>query len=164
MFFGRKRFLMTMVSGAILCGAFLGCEGSDEEQGAVSVVSDGVALLESRKVTRALKLVTKDFVAFPGRLDRKAVSRRMLAVYQAYGEIRIVHPALEVEILDNGEAAVVTAPFVVAKKGVSTARLDKLSDDADAWVKEASRYTEVENAEISLVKQGDRWLVQSIHF
>ncbi len=159
-----KRHLMVILSGALLGGALLGCDGADEEQGPVSVVSEGVGLLESSKVGGALKLTTKDFVAFPGRLDRKAVSRRMVSFFRTHGEIDIVYPTPEVEVVEDGNAALVTTPFVVAKKGVSTESLDQLSDDPEAWEKEASRFTTVEHAEISLVKQNDLWRVQSIRF
>lgn len=156
--------LLRTLASAVLLSALIGCESADEEQSVLSVVNDGAALLEKADPVNALRLTSKDFVAQPGRLNRKTVLSRLNAFYRVHGGIEILHPTPEVEILDSGKAALVTTPFVAAERGVSRQALDDLADDAAAWEKLAADYTTVEHAEISLVKENDRWLVSSVRF
>lgn len=151
-------------AAAMLLGALMGCESADEEQSVLSAVNNGVSLLEKGDPVNALRLTSKDFVVQPGRLNRKTVLSRLNNFYRVQGDIEILHPNPEVEILDSGKAALVSAPFVAAKRGVSRESLDALVENADAWEALAAQYTTVEHAEISLVKENDRWLVSSVRF
>ena len=160
----KWRFTLTVSAAALFAALLSGCEAGEDEQAALSVVSSGTALLEKGEIAKALRLTTSDFLAQPGRLDRRTVLSRMAAFYRLHGEIVILHPTPEVEILDSGKAALVSAPFVAAERGVDRKALDDLADDTEAWEALASQFTTVEHAEVSLVKQGDRWLVSSVRF
>ena len=142
----------------------LGCETNEQEQAALSVVSDGIALIETKSVAKAMNLTTKDLLVQPGRLNRKAVGRQLMSLLRAHGDIVILHPCPEIDLVDSGEAALVSMPFVVAKKGTTVEALDDLYDDPEAWASKASGYTEVRNVEISLVRENDRWLVRTVRF
>jgi hypothetical protein len=157
-----KEILFKGLGTLFFAAALLGCEAQEQEQEVVSVVSDGIALLESQSVGKALRLTTTDFLAQPGRLGKDVVTRKLVRFYAANGKVDVIHPAPEVELDDALESALVSMPFVVAKRGVSAEDLDDLYDDPGAWEASASEYTSVQHAEISLVKQNDRWLVRTV--
>jgi len=157
-------YLIQMISLTLIVGALFGCEANDEEQAALSVVSDGVQLLESQNVAKTLRLTTKDFLAQPGRLNKSAVTGKLISFFHKSGDIEILHPTLDVDIRNAGKSALVSTPFVVAKKGVEREDLDDLADNSEAWTELASTYTKVENAEISLIKQEGRWLIRTVRF
>ena len=163
----RRTFGLSLLTLLLLVPAWTGCEGSEDEQAVMSVVTNGVSLLENTEIKQALRLTTSDFIAQPGRLNKQATLRRMASFYHAAGEVEILYPTPDVEIRDSGTVALVTAPFVVAKRSVSQDALDALdalSDDPEAWEEKASAYTAVEHAEISFLKQNDRWLISSVRF
>jgi hypothetical protein len=142
----------------------LGCEAGEDEQKAVSVVEDGIALLEEESLSKMVRLTTSDFLVQPGKLNRKAVTARLYNLFRTYGGVKVLYPEPEVEILDGGDTALITMPFVVAEKGVTGTALEDLRDDTEDWVKEARQFTDVQRAEISLVKKDDRWLVRTVRF
>jgi hypothetical protein len=159
-----REILFRGLSTLFFAAALLGCEAQEQEQEVVSVVSDGIALLESQSVGKALRLTTEDFLAQPGRLSKNAVTRKLVRFYAANGNVDVMHPAPEVELDDALESALVSMPFVVAKKGASAEDLDDLYDDQEAWEAAASEYAAVQRADISLVKQNERWLVRTVRF
>jgi len=87
-----------------------------------------------------------------------------MSLYRAHGDFLVLHPAPEIELVDAGDAALVSMPFVVAKKGTTTEALDDLFDDPEAWASEAGKYTDVKYVEISLIRENDRWLVRTVRF
>ena len=163
-----SRTLLLHLSAALLMSTvWSGCESADEEQAVLSVVTEGITLLEDTEARQALRLTTSEFVAHPGKLDKAAVLRRLASFYHAHGALEILHPAPEIEIRAGGDTALVTVPFVVATRSVSSTAidaLDALRDDTSAWEEKARAYTAVEQAEISFVKENDRWLVEAIRF
>ena len=163
----RCTLRLSLLTLLLLAPAWTGCESGEDEQAVISTVTDGVSLLENSEVKQALRLTASDFIAQPGRLDKQATLRRMASFYHAHGAVEIIHPDPEVEIRESGTVALVTAPFVVAKRSVSQDVLDALealSGDSEEWEDKAAQYTTVEHAEISLVKENDRWLVSSVRF
>ena len=145
-------------------GVFAGCEGGEDELAVVSVVNDGIALIEDESLAKVMHLTTKDFLAQPGKLNRKLATTRLYNFFRSNSGISVLHPAPEVEILDGGESALVKMPFVVAKKGVSVRALEDLYDDEAAWTDAAKRLASVGNVQISLVKENDRWLIRTVRF
>lgn len=159
-----KVSIIKMVVAALSASVLLGCEAYEQEQAVLSVVREGVSLIEQGQIRKTMKLTTRDFLAHPGRHGRTDASKRLLNFFRANGDIDIMHPEPVAEVKDSGDAALVTTPFVVARRGADVASLQDLEDDPDAWEAAASEYTDVHHAEISLVKRGDRWLVRSIRF
>jgi hypothetical protein len=123
-----------------------------------------VALLESKEVSKSMKLTTRDFMVQPGRLNHGAVVGRLYSFFRNSGRIAILHPSPDVEVHESGESALVSMPFVVAKNGTRVEALDNLYDDPEAWAEKASEHTTVQRAELSMVKENDRWLIRTIRF
>ena len=163
----RRTFWLSLLTLLLLAPAWTACEGGEDEQAVMSVVTDGVSLLENTEIKQALRFTTSDFIVQPGRLDKQTTLRRMASFYHATGAVEILYPTPDVEIRDSGTVALVTAPFVVAKRSVSQDALDALealSDDPEAWEEKAADYTAVEHAELSFVKENNRWLISSVRF
>ena len=152
--------LILMLFGFLL----MGCERHEDEQEVLNVVNDGIAMLEEQKVGKSMRLTTGDFLAHPGKMGRMATSRKLMAFFRGKSDIRILHPEPDVEILEAGDAALVSMPFVIARKGAEAEYLAKLEDDPGAWAVAASKYTSVQNVELSLVKQKGRWLIRTVRF
>ncbi len=156
-----KRFQLLVI--VIILVGVAGCE-NEQEQAALSVVEDGITLLEDRSVTKAMRLTTRDFLVQPERLNQHATSKRLIGFFRDNGKVTVLHPTPEIEVREAGDSALVTMPFVVARKGVAVEALDDLSDNPEAWVERASRYTEVQHVEISVVRKDDRWLIRTVRF
>lgn len=144
--------------------SLMGCERNEEEHEVLSIVNDGVALLEEGEIGKSMRLTTRDFLAQPGKLGRVTASRKLMGFFRGKGRIQILHPEPEIELHDSGDAALVSMPFVVAREGIQVETLASLENDPAAWAKKASDYTTVQNVEVSLVRQKGRWLVRTVRF
>lgn len=144
--------------------SLIGCERNEDEQEVLEVVNDSIALLEEGEVGKSMRLTTGDFLAQPGKLGRVVASRKLMSFFRGKGSVQILHPEPEIELLDTGDAALVSMPFVVARKGAEVESLTSLENDSTAWAAKASDYTTVQNVEVSLVKQKGRWLVRTVRF
>ena len=160
----KKMHGIQFVIAFFLISALAGCEAQQQEQEVLSVVNDGIALLQSKDVGKSMRLTTRDFLAQPGKYTRLTASRKLLSLFRGTGDIEILHPDPDVEVQDSGDSALVSMPFVIARGGVSVKKLAALEGDTAAWAAAASDYTTVHNVEISLVKQDGRWLIRTVRF
>ncbi len=153
-----------MIMGVCFASLLMGCEAHQQEQEVLSVVNDGIALLEDGAVGKTMRLTTRDFLVQPGKLSRIATSRKLMSFFNGRDDIQILHPAPDVALHESGDSALVSMPFVVARSGVEVRSLAALEDDPDAWTAAASELTRVQHIELSLVKTNDRWLVRTVRF
>ena len=93
-----KRFNLLILLVFCLTGAaFLACE-TPEEQEINATVSEGIETFESADLTKLIKFGTRDFVAYPGKLDRKTIVRRLYLAMKNQKDIRVLHPIPDIEI------------------------------------------------------------------
>ena len=149
---------------AICSVVLLGCEGGDDEQAALSVVNDSLALVQDGHLDKAFRMTTKDFLAQPGKLKKKAAAMRLYRMLHSYDQVSIHHPTPEVEVLGGGNSALVSFPFVVTRKDIVVEGLDGLQDDPEAWTALASRMTTVRHVQVSLVKEAEQWRIRTVRF
>ena len=148
---------------AALIAATSACEESAEGREIQLLVEDIEAALEQGSAKQLLAQTTDDFVALPGRLGRRAVTRRMYVMFRLNGGVEALHPRPELEI-ESADAASLRVPFLIVTPGRSLPELDALYDDPDAWIERAAQLDDVAHAELSLVRRGERWLVQTARF
>jgi hypothetical protein len=143
--------------------ALTGCQEPEDHREVVLLVDDLSQALEDRDVRGLFGNTTSDFLLFPGRQDKNASMRRAFLMFKLHGAVEVLYPHPEIE-LDGDSSARVSGPFLLVRRGASDPTLEDLEDTPDAWVERASELGEVTDAELSLVRRGDRWLVQTARF
>jgi hypothetical protein len=140
-----------------------GCQDEAVDRGAELLVEDAVQAVGDRDVRGLIELTTDDFIALPGRVDRATATRRLFLSFKLNGPVEVLHSRPEVDV-DSPTSARVSCPFVVVRRGNSDPALDVLADDPAAWSEHAAELGEVVTADLSLVKHGETWLVQTARF
>lgn len=159
-----SHLILPLVLLALALGALGGCQEQIEDPGVGALVDDLSQALEDRDVRGLLRHTTPDFLLFPGRVDRRAATRRAFLMFKLHGPVEALFPRPEVE-LDGEDAARVSGPFLIVRRGAphDPALID-LEHDPEAWAERAAELGEVSHADLSLVRRGDSWLVQTARF
>lgn len=162
----KPKFKLSLLLAVLLSLAALGSFGceSQEEQEVNATVSEGIETFERGDLTKLIKFTTRDFVAYPGKVDRKTLMRRLYLTVKSSREINVLHPAPEIELDAGEETARVDVPLIVAASKELEKELADVNEDQVKWIEKAEQYAEVKHLELSMVKQGDRWLVQTARF
>jgi len=148
---------------ALAAPALAGCQEPQDQREIELLVDDLAQALEERDVRGLLRNTTDDFLLFPGRLDKVTATKRAFLMFRLKGGLEALYPRLDVE-RDGDDAARVSGHFLLVRPGQSVPVLEDLEDDPDAWLARASELGEVTSAELSLIRRGDRWLVQTARF
>jgi hypothetical protein len=143
--------------------ALAGCQEQGENREVLLLVDDLNQAIEERDTRGLLRHTTTDFLLFPGRLDRTATAKRAFLMFKLKGAVEALYPTPEIE-LDGDDRARVSGHFLLVRRGVSDQILEDLEHDPQAWLERASEIGEVIGAEISLVREGETWLVQTARF
>jgi hypothetical protein len=141
-----------------------GCETQEQEEEVNNVVSEGIKAFEQGDLAKLLKFTTRDFVAYPGKLDRKTIARRLYPTFRNQKNVSVLHPDPDIEIDPNEESALVDMPLIVVDRSDLGKQLDDLDNDLKKWISRSEQFAEVQHLELSMVKQGDRWLVRTARF
>ncbi|MCP4600064.1 MAG: hypothetical protein GY847_05920 [Proteobacteria bacterium] len=142
----------------------MGCESNDEESGILLVLDGAVHSLEQGNAKAVIKSTTKDFVVYPGKMNKWSSLKQIHALLRSYGAFSILHPTPEIQIDDSDVAALASVPFVTVTSDKSWAELKALENDADDWVAYAEKYGEVHRLELSMVKKDGHWLAETARF
>lgn len=161
----RNLKLRLMLAAIFLLAAFgsFGCE-SQEEQEINAAVQEGIETFEQGNLSKLAKLTTRDFVAYPGKLNRKSLMRKLYLAMRNSREIKVLHPTPEIEVDPGEESALVDLPLIVVTSEDADKELADFSDDQLKWMDKAEQLAEVQHLELSMIKQGDRWLVRTARF
>ena len=143
--------------------ALAGCQEPVDHGEVLLLVDDLNQALEERDVRGLFRHTTADFLLFPGRHGKNTSMRRAFLMFKLHGAVEALYPRPAIEI-DGDSHARVSGPLLLVRRGASDPTLDDLEHDPAAWLERASELGEVLNAELSLVRQGDRWLVQTARF
>lgn len=143
--------------------AATGCQEPEDHSEVTLLVDDLNQALEERDVRGLFRHTTADFLLFPGRQDKNASMRRAFLLFKLHGAVEALYPIPEIS-LDGDDNASVSGPFLLVRRGASDPALEELEHDPEAWAERAAGLGEVIHAELSLVRQGDRWLVQTARF
>ena len=148
---------------ALLCllAAVLGvsCAGTDDEEAVRLLVAKGAELAEAHDIGGIMELATRDLVAMPAELDRRAVKGVLWSAFNHYGALKVLYPRPEVEIAPGAEQASARFPFMIVKKEQSYPGLQDLVDDPVAWLEEAGENADIYRMTLQLNKQDGEWVV-----
>ncbi|MCP4677453.1 MAG: hypothetical protein GY854_18460 [Deltaproteobacteria bacterium] len=148
----------------LVCLFFLGCEGREDEQEILNILEQIEKGLERENAKDLMKHTTMDFIAHPGKLNRWSSTKQLYLLFRKHGPFSALHPIPEIDLDETAQGASVSMPFIIVAAGVTSAALEELADDPDAWTEYAEKHTEVHRLELSLIKKGDRWLAESAGF
>ena len=143
--------------GVLPC--ILSCAPKDDTEAVTNVVKSGVRLAEEQDMGGIFDLTTEDFVALPGKLDRRETRRILFMAFHHYRQFKVHHPRPAVEVQQDRRTASAVFPFLIVKKDASIPALKDLYGDPQGWLEAVGENADLYKLKIELVKNGDKWLV-----
>lgn len=107
-----------------------------------------------------MSFTTEDFQALPGKMDQRLTKRLLWLVFKKYGQLRIMHPAPDVEVISEGREATARFPFLILKKDHTLPSLQKFYEDPQRWVEEIGESGDLYRLRLELIKKEGDWLVK----
>ncbi len=153
-------------TGLLICvlalvSGLTGCDTTEQEQQIQGVVEQSVRAIEDRDVKQIFKLTTSEVVVHPGKMNRASLVRRLHFWLRANPSMEILHPAAEIDVDSSGETALVSLPIAATRPGHIPNDLEEL-DDHEAWAAQLHNRAQIFHFELSLVKNDESWLIDSI--
>jgi hypothetical protein len=136
------------------------CAPKDDAEAVAKVVKEGARLAEEQDMGGIFDLTTEDFVALPGKLDRRETRRILFMAFHHYKQFKVLHPQPSVEIQPDRRTASAVFPFLILKKETSVPGLKDLYGDPKGWLEAVGENADLYRLKIELVKSGDKWLVR----
>lgn len=159
-------YAFTMIALTLGVSCFLAaCEDTSADTEEIQVVVDSaLSALADARLQNISDKVTKDFIAHPGKLDKQEAMRQLFVLFRVNRGLFVNAPTPTIEFGDDAQTATVKGPFIVTKRPTSSDALLSVQDDVEAWTRLASRYAEVQQADISLVKTDGVWKIDAARF
>ncbi len=158
---------LKLVAIRVCCLAVLlflvGCYKTEEERQVEQLVDDLGQSFGDHSIKGLLKSTTRDFVALPGRVNKKTAVRQLFHLFQLNRNITALYPRPEIEC-DSENSASVSLPFLLINSGAENSALEDLFDSPDQWVEQAQTLGKVHQVELSLVRKDGQWFVQTARF
>ena len=136
---------------------FFACSGQDDVAAIRELIKKASGLVEEHAVGDIMDMTAEDFLAMPGKLDRRRTKRLLWLVFKKYGKLRVAHPIPSVQVEESRATA--RFPFLLIKKDRPLPALKDVYEDPQRWVEEIGEKGEVYSMELTLVKTGDGWVV-----
>ena len=136
------------------------CAPKDDAEAVTKVVQEGARLAEEQDMGGIFDLTTEDFVALPGKLDRRETRRILFMAFHHYKQFKVLHPRPSVEIQPDRRTASAVFPFLIVKKDASLPALKDLYGDPKGWLEAVGENADLYRLKVELVKSGDKWLAR----
>ena len=136
------------------------CSKKDDSEEIHQLVRQGVKLAEAHDIGGLIKHTTEDFLANPGRYDRRTVRGILFRAFRYYGEFKVVHPSPIVELKAGGETASARVYFFIVRKDISMPELDLLYNDPKGWLAELGENADLYRLNLEFLKKEGDWLVK----
>ncbi|MBN2125001.1 MAG: hypothetical protein JW821_11955 [Deltaproteobacteria bacterium] len=138
-----------------------GCSPPEEDEIVIRrLVSKAAGLAEQHDIGGIMELTTEDFLAFPGKLDRREARRILWMAFRHYGDLMVMYPQPKVDLESDPLVPSVSFPFLILKKDQSLPDLAKLYNDPGRWVESVGERADLYRFRLALVKVKGDWLVK----
>lgn len=158
----HKSRICTVNLSMFLLGSLLlfqSCSPEDDVAAITDVVKKGVSQGEAHDISGIFKLTTEDFVALPGKLDRRETRRILFMAFHHYGEFNVLNPRPRVEVSPDRRTASAVFPFLIVKKEASIPGLKDMYEDPKRWLEMVGENADLYRLKLELVKDDGDWLV-----
>lgn len=142
-----------------LASLLLSCSGKGPEDEIREIIREGAAFAEEHDVGGLLALSTQDFVAYPGKRDRRATRGILWMTFRHYKTFRILYPEPGVDLEGDGRAASARVFCLIVREKQASPRLEDLYKDPRGWLEEVGEKADLYRLDLDWIKDGDHWLV-----
>jgi len=135
------------------------CSGSDDEEAILNLIKQGAKLAEEQSVSDLMEFTSDDFIAMPGRHDRRKVKRILWLVFKHYKKFKILYPEPSIEIEEKGSKAAAKIYFMIVKRDRSFPELEDFIKDPQGWVEEVGEKADLYQLDLKFSKSSGDWLI-----
>ncbi len=136
------------------------CSEKDDAAVIRQLVEEGAKLAEKQDINGLMKLTTEDFLATPGKHDRREVKTFIWLAFKHYQEFRILYRQPAIDLADNRKTALVKIKFLIVKKNQIVPNLKKLWKDPERWLEEFGENADLYQLKLEWLKKNGEWLVR----
>lgn len=136
------------------------CSRKEDADLVREVIQEGVERAEAHQIGDLLKLATQDFIALPGRYNRRSVKGVLFAAFRHYGQFKINYPWPTVEMDSNGLEAQATIYFLIVSKSRPLPGLKALYHDPQRWIEVAAEKADLYQLKLKWIKHDGGWKVR----
>ena len=154
----RQTLLLLVLPALFLFCSF--CSGRDDVSAIREMIQKAADLAEQQDIGGIMAFTTEDFQALPGKMDQRLTKRLLWLVFKKYGQLRVMHPVPDVEVMTEGREATARFPFLILKKDHGLPSLQKFYEDPQRWVEEIGESGDLYRLRLELVKKEGDWLVK----
>lgn len=123
------------------------------------IIREGAGLAEKHDLGGLLALATKDFVAYPGEKDRRAIQGILWMAFRHYKDFRILYPEPGVDLKEEGRSASTRLHFLIVREKRTFPRLEDLYKDPRRWLEEVGDKADLYRLDLKWIQEGGDWLV-----
>lgn len=146
--------------GLLAISMVLGCSAKDDTVQIRELIQKGTTLAQDHQIGDLVDLSTNDFIAYPGRHDRRSVKGVLFAAFRHYGQFKIHFPRPAVEIGTDEQQANATVYFIIVSQSRELPGLKELYDDPRQWLAAAGEKADLYQLKLQLLKKEGDWLVK----
>lgn len=136
------------------------CSAGDDWTAIHELLKEGVQRAEDQDLGGILHLTTEDFLALPGKLDRRETRRILWMAFQHYGPFKVLHPKPSVEMNSSTQSASALFPFLLVRKDASFPNLRAWIEDPQRWLEEVGENADLYRIRLELIREGNEWRVR----
>ncbi len=136
------------------------CSEKDDAARIRQLIEQGAKLAEKQDINGLMNLTTEDFLASPGKHDRREVKAFIWIAFRRYKEFRVLHHQPAIDFAEDGKSALVKVKFLIVKKDQTLPDLRKLWDDPKRWLEEFGENADLYRLKLECLKKNGDWLVK----
>lgn len=153
-------FKYTFIAILVAVAATAACSSKDDVSMIRETIKEGVAQAEAHDVGDLLELATIDFIALPGRYNRRSVKGVLFAAFKHYGQFQIKYPRPSVQVDSEGAQADATIYFLIVSQSRELPGLKTLYDNPRKWVEAAQEKADLYQLKLKWIKHDGGWLIR----
>lgn len=149
---------------AASCGTCSLCAGdTDDEQQIRALIERAADAAERHDLGGMLELAAEDVRVSPRNLDRNDIKRYLFLVFRRYGNFSLLYPRPRVELDPGASSATAGVAVLLVSAGRSTAELEGLKDDPEAWLRRTGNMANLFRMRVEFAKKDGDWLIRHVH-
>ena len=153
---GLKYALIAILTTATLAA----CSHKDDAYLIRETIQEGIRQAEAHAIGGLLKSTTVDFIALPGRYNRRSVKGVLFAAFKHYGQFQINYPRPSIKLNKDGQQAQTTIYFLIVSRSRELPGLKTLYDDPRRWVEAATEKADLYQLKLKWIKHDGGWMVR----
>lgn len=151
---------LTLIAVLMFVATTVACSSKDDAGLIREAIQEGATQAQSHEIGDLLEVATVDFIALPGRYNRRSVKGVLFAAFQHYGQFQINYPRPSVQIDTEKKQAEATIYFLIVSQSRELPGLKTLYDDPRKWVEAAQEKADLYQLKLKWIKHDGGWMVR----